>query len=88
MPGRGSAAASPATRLRVPARGSSGSQLDLVVPALGDRLAGQVDDGVAAGQRRCGRGPGQRIPALGSNAERCAAFSGLRERTVPRRRGP
>ena len=46
-------APSPSTRLRVPStRLSRIARLALRAPALGDRLAGEVHDGVASGERR------------------------------------
>ena len=73
------ACASPATRLRVPGLARlADALLDVVRPALGDGLAGQVDDGVAA--RRARRraparrsGPSSRRPRRRSAAR---AFSG------------
>ncbi len=50
--------------------------LDLVVPALGDRLAGEVDDGVAAAQSGNGRWSGERVPRDRRDTERSLGLLG------------
>ena len=74
----------PATRLRVPSsRESRMRRLRLVAPALGDVLAREVDDGVAAGERLGGAGR-RRVPGvrLHVGAEGLARPLGVRLSTV------
>ena len=65
----------PISRLRADAL------LGVVGPALGDVLAGEVHDGVAAFERAGRGGPGGRVPRDGGHAE------GLRARRVAREDG-
>ena len=77
----------PATRLRVPRHAALADRaLGLRAPALGDRLAGEVDDRVAARQR-LRRAPARRAgpsatASTAGRALRARARSGSRESTV------
>src|SRR6185436_10278349 len=68
----------PGNEVASPGRAAVGDRaLGALAPALGDRLAGEVDDGIAAGERG-GRGrPGERVPALGRYAERGGGLRGV-----------
>ena len=75
----------PASRLRVPVtRLSRIARLALRAPALGDVLAGQVHDRVAALQRRAGRGLAQQVP--GERLDRCSRARVARARAPGRAR--
>ena len=78
----------PATRLRVPelARGQQ-PPLGLVVPALGDVLAGEVDHAVAAGERRGGAGSPRAARRRPRRRAPRAPCPGRARARSPRRRG-